>query len=122
MQLQVALSTTKAEYISLSSALQDGIPLIDLTKELWDKFNFDNIDVFCHAFEDNSGALENIKFPKMHPQTKHINICYHHFREHVKQGKIKLHTISTEDQVADMLTKPLPQNSLRKHWKSVLGM
>ena len=51
MQLQVALSTTKAEYISLSSALRDVITQMDLAKELWDKFNFDifcsNIDVFC---------------------------------------------------------------------------
>ena len=88
IQSQVVLSTTEAEYISLSSALQDVIPLMDMAKELWDKFDFDifcsNIDVFCHAFEDDSGALEIAKLPKMHPRTKHINICYHHFRERVR--------------------------------------
>ena len=91
---------------------------MDLAKKPWDKFNFDifcsNIDVFCHSFEDNSSALEIAKLPKMHPRTKHISICYHHFRERVRGGEIKLHAISTEDQVTDMLTKPLPQNSL---WK-----
>ena len=44
MQSQVALSTTEAEYISLSSALQDVIPPMDLAKALWDKFIF---DIFC---------------------------------------------------------------------------
>ena len=126
MQSQVALSTTEAEYISLSSALREVIPLMDLAKELRDKFNFDifcsEIDVFCHAFEDNLGALEIAKLPKMRPRTKHINICYHHFRERVRRGEIKLHAISTDDQVADMLTKPLPQNTLWKHRKSVIGM
>ena len=53
MQSKVALSTTKAEYIYLSSALWDVIPLMDLAKEQQDKFNFEivcsNIDG-CHAF------------------------------------------------------------------------
>ena len=68
-----------------------------------------NVDVFCHAFKNKSSALKLAKLPKMHPRTKHIINCYHHFRE-VRQGEKKLHTISTKDQVADMFTKPLPQN------------
>ena len=113
MQSQVALSATKAAYISLSFILQDVIQLRTFARELRDKLNFDifnsNIYVFCHAFEDNSIALEI------------ANICYFHLREHVRQGEIKLHATTAEDQVADMLNKPLPQNSLQKHKKSVLG-
>jgi hypothetical protein len=66
--------------------------------------------VYCKAFEDNSGALEIFRVPKMRPRTKHINLKYHHFREFVRLGKIHVYPISTKDQIAELLTKPLPQN------------
>ena len=70
--------------------------------------------VFCKAFEDNRGTLELAMVPKMRPRTKHINIKYHHFREHVRLGKITVLPIDTKDQVADLLTKPLIQNLFLK--------
>ena len=63
--------------------------------------------IFCKAFEDNSGALELAKSPKMRPHTKHSNLAYHHFREHVRLRIIQLFPISTEFQLADIFTKPL---------------
>jgi hypothetical protein len=71
--------------------------------------------VYCKVFEDNSGALELARMPKLRPRTKHINVCYHHFREHVRLGLITIHPVSTEDQIADILTKPLAQNAFCKH-------
>ncbi|KAL7489956.1 hypothetical protein ACHAW6_016111 [Cyclotella cf. meneghiniana] len=38
--------------------------------------------VYCKGFEDNIGALELACLPKLCPWAKHINACYHHFREH----------------------------------------
>jgi hypothetical protein len=60
----------------------------------WDAGPFDPSQprVFCKAFKDNSGALELAHLPKMRPQTKHINIKYHHFREHVRLGLIEQST------------------------------
>jgi hypothetical protein len=51
------------------------------------------------------------RLPKLCPRTKHINACYHHFCEHVRIGLIKILPVSTDDQTADILTKPLAQNS-----------
>jgi hypothetical protein len=59
--------------------------------------------VFCKAFEDNNGALEMARMPRMHPRTKHIYCVYHHFRSRVANGTITVHAISTEDQIADHL-------------------
>ena len=53
---------------------------------------------------------------------KHINICYHYFREYVRHGEIKVHAIDTNDQIADMLTKPVQQNLSVKHHKMLIGM
>jgi hypothetical protein len=71
--------------------------------------------VYCKVFEDNSGALKLARLPKLCPRTKHINICYHHFREHVGKGLVKIFPIDTKDQIADALTKPLTHNSFQRH-------
>jgi len=53
------------------------------------------------------GALNIATLPKIQPSNKYINIKYWHFRENLAQGKITIHPVSTKDQIADMLTKPL---------------
>ena len=74
--------------------------------------------IHCKAFEDNTGALELSLVPKMRPRTRHINNVYHHFRQIVRDGLIR---IGTEDQVADIFTKPLSLDVFMKHRKSFLG-
>jgi hypothetical protein len=79
LQSQVALSTTKAEYIAMSQSLHDTIQQdyqVICTKP----------HVYCKVFEDNSGALELARFPMLRPRTKHIDVCYHYFCEHVQKG------------------------------------
>ena len=71
--------------------------------------------VYCKVFEDNSGALELARLPKLRPRTKHINVCYHHFRKHVRKGLIKIFPIDTKEQIADALTKALAQNDFQCH-------
>jgi hypothetical protein len=77
--------------------------------------------VHCKAFEDNSGALEIARLPKIRPRTKHMNNTYHHFRDYVASGDIEVLPIDTEDQLADMLTKPLPNELFFKFRKLIMG-
>jgi hypothetical protein len=77
--------------------------------------------VYCKVFEDDSGALELARLPKLRPRTKHISVCYHHFREHVHSREIKIFLINTHDQVADTLTKALSQNMFQKHRRVMCG-
>ena len=75
--------------------------------------------VRCKAFEDNSGALQLARLPKMQPRTKHINIKYHHFREAVAQGRVTIEHMASKDQLGDALTKNLPRDlfvALRKRY------
>jgi hypothetical protein len=112
LQSQVALSTTEAEYIAMSQALRDVIPIMGLLQEMRER-KFQVIGtkpyVYCKVFEDNSGALELARLPKLHPCTKHINVCYHHFCEHVRKGLIKIFPNDTKEQITNTLTKPLAQ-------------
>jgi hypothetical protein len=51
---------------------------------------------------------KNIKnpFPKS-DKSKHIEIRYHYIRDMVQRGAVKLQYVSIDEQVADVLTKPL---------------
>ena len=77
--------------------------------------------VHSTVFEDNSGALELARLPKMRPRTNHINQAFHHFREHVERKDIIVNATPTDNQMPDILTKPLPEASFRKHRQSIMG-
>ncbi len=105
-------------------ALRDVIPIMNLLDEL--KTNDFQVIctkpyVYCKVFEDNSGALELAQLPKLRPRTKHINVCYHHFQEHVRKGLIKIFPVDTKNQIADTLTKALAQNDFTHHQKFMCG-
>ncbi len=77
--------------------------------------------VYCKLFEDNLGALELARLPKLHPRTKHINMCYHHFCKHVRKGLIKIFPLIQKDQIPDTLTKALAQNVFRHQYPYMCG-
>ena len=64
------------------------------------------ISIFC----DNTSAINISKNPVMHSKTKHIPIKFHFLREQVMFKVIKLEYIGTNDQIADIFTKPLPKS------------
>ena len=75
----------------------------------------------CAVFEDNNGALELATTPKMRPRTKHIAIKYHHFRQCIARGLIKIAKVDTAEQEADFITKPLAEVLLKYLRKKALG-
>ncbi|GJX17520.1 retrovirus-related pol polyprotein from transposon TNT 1-94 [Tanacetum coccineum] len=109
-QTALAISTTEAEYISAGKAYQQALwmkqALIDYD------INLDNIPVLC----DNKGAIDLSKNPVLHSRTKHIEIRHHFLRDNVQKRNISIEKVSSEDNIADILTKPLkrePFNLLR---------
>ena len=68
LQSQVALSTTEAEYIAMSMALCDIIPIMELLREMRER-NIEIVNaqpyIYCKVFEDNSGALELARLPRL---------------------------------------------------------
>ena len=116
LQSTIALSTTEAEYMALSMACREVIYLINLTGELHEEgveLICKQPEITCQLFEDNAGAIELAKLPKLHPRTKHLAIQYHHFRSWTVKGlndeepRIKINYISTGLQEADIMTKLL---------------
>ena len=124
LQPHISLSSCEAEYIGLSSALRETIPIINLIDEMKHyKLTVQSGDtrVHCKVFEDNIGALEMAREHKYRPRTKHMLIKYHHFRQYVDNKRISIHSVRTHDQRADVLTKPLNEGAFTKHRKSIMG-
>jgi hypothetical protein len=75
----------------------------------------------CTGFEDNEGAKAMATVPKMRPRTKHVNGRMHHFRGAVASGKLKIESIDTSDQLADIGTKPLAKDLFTRLRKEIMG-
>jgi Reverse transcriptase (RNA-dependent DNA polymerase) len=124
LQTEVAHSSTEAEYVALSQALRDCIPMIELLEEAASKgvpIAGSKPTFRCTVFEDNAGCVELANVPKMRPRTRHINLKYHHFREFVAKKKIQVKKVDGDDQLADQLTKPLPDEKFLYLRKGLLG-
>ena len=63
-------------------------------------------------------AIAQAKEPRSHQRLKHILRCFHLIREIVDIGEVKICKVSTNDNVADPLTKPLPQAKHESHIRS----
>ena len=61
----------------------------------------------CKVHEDNQLCIKMANSEKFTPRTKHIALKYHHFRSYVKKEEIEIEYCRTEDQKADLRTKPL---------------
>ena len=116
LQTEIALSTTESEYIALSQSLRDAIPLIGFLKEIQLVIpnSKETPTIHCSIFEDNKGCIDLVNTPRMRPRTKHIALKYHHFRSHVKNKLISIQHIETENQIADIFTKALPDPQFQK--------
>jgi hypothetical protein len=123
LQSVFALSTTEAEYVALSTALRDVIPLMDLLKEIQDRgYNVESTpSIRCKLFEDNSGAFEQAKTAKYRPRTRHVNAAFHHFRSYVAKGLIRIHSIRTDWQLGDTFTKQVSKDDFVKFRRLIFG-
>ena len=68
---------------------------------------------------DNNGAIAQAKEPRNHQKNKHVLRKFHLIREFVGRDEIKMCKIHTDLNVADPLTKALPQPKHEAHVKAM---
>ncbi|RDX69180.1 hypothetical protein CR513_51742, partial [Mucuna pruriens] len=106
-QAIVTLSTCEAEYVAATSCTCQAIWLRRLLKE----FNM-NQEESTKIHIDNKSAQILAKNSVFHERSKHIDTRYHFIRECIVKKEVELVHVKTQDQVADIFTKPLKsQNS-----------
>ena len=112
----IALSSCEAEYVSTTNAVQEGIWLRQIYADMIGQ-EVDSFDLNV----DNQGAIELAKNPVHHQRTKHIDIRYHYIRFCVEKEIVHLVYVPTNDNLADMFTKPMSTLKLRKFNPIVFG-
>jgi hypothetical protein len=112
-QPTVAVSTSEAEYMAAAAAVKEALWLGKLMCDLGMPQSAMRI------LGDNQAALKLLRNPITSLRSKHIDIVHHFARERVLRGEILFGYISTSEQMADVLTKPL---STAKHNKCTAAM
>lgn len=101
-QNTIARSSTEAEYRSVANASSELIWIASLLHELGIPFDKPPT-IYC----DNVGATYLCANPVFHSRMKHVALDYHFIRKQVQSGALRVVHVSTKDQLADVLTKPL---------------
>ncbi|GKF57346.1 hypothetical protein Tco_0170883 [Tanacetum coccineum] len=98
------ISSTEAEYIALSRCCAQ---ILWMRSQLTDYgFQFNKIPLYC----DNNSAIALCCNNVQHSRAKYIDVRYHFIKEQVENEIVELYFIRTEYQLADIFTKPLPQD------------
>ena len=71
---------------------------------------FKKVPLLC----DNESVIKLTNNLVQHERTKHIDVCHHFIRDHQQKGDISIESVGTEDQLADIFTKPLYENRFCK--------
>lgn len=100
----VARPPTEAEYRAVANTTSEVRWLCSLLFELGISIPSKPV-VYC----DNVGATYLCANPVFHSRMKHIALDYHFVRDHIQADVLCVAHISTKDQLADALTKPLPR-------------
>lgn len=104
LQKTVSTSSAEAEYMAISSTVKEIIWIQQVLQEITgNTVTMETPLLYC----DNQAAIAISKNDIHHDRTKHIDISHHFIRQKVKEQKLILEWISTKEQVADILTKPL---------------
>lgn len=114
-QISVALSSTEAEYIALSVATCEACWLRKVIMEINHNISLDPIKIF----EDNQSAIKVANNFDNNKRLKHVDIRYCFVNEKINDGIIDLCDISTENQTADIMTKPLGKTKFENFVKNL---
>jgi len=107
-QACVALSIVEAEYIATRHACAQSIWLKHQLMDYGVKL--EKVPLYC----DNTNAINLTKNTIHHSKTKHIEIRHHFISDHIQKGDIEIMFVKTENQLADLFTKPLARDRFNK--------
>ena len=112
----VTLSTAELKNVAACSASCEEIWLRKLLSDLFD-LQLDSTCIHC----DNHSCVKLSKNPVFHDKSKHNEIKYHYIRDMVQRGAMKLQYVATDEQIADVLTKPLARVKF-EYFREKLGV
>ncbi|OIT03526.1 retrovirus-related pol polyprotein from transposon tnt 1-94, partial [Nicotiana attenuata] len=105
-QRSVSRSSTEAEYRAVAATTSEVVWLKNLLRELHFPLS-SSPRILC----DNMSTTYICANPAFHSRMKHVEIDFHFVRQLVQSKALEVHHLHAADQVADILTKPLPSSA-----------
>jgi hypothetical protein len=109
-QSVIALSSTEAEYVSVTHSIQEGI---------WIRSSLEQVGFPEKSSTplkvDNNGAISLTSNGMNHSCSKHIDVKFHFIQSHVENGKFLPTYVKTAKNTADIFTKPLAHATFESH-------
>ena len=118
-QSVISLSSTEAEYIAMTEVVREILWLRNILKFLLTNGSFKMPATVIH--EDNNGCISVAAEPGRYLSVKHLCTKYFFVKEQITKGTISIKKVSTNEMVADALTKSLPQPQLY-HLRTRMGL
>lgn len=115
-QRVVTLSTTEAEFIAAASCTCQAVWLSRILEE-HGHVQCEATTVYC----DNTSSIKLSKNLVMHGRSQHIDVRFHFLRDLTRDGVVKMVHCHTQEQVADIMTKPLKLDVFLK-MRSLMGV
>jgi hypothetical protein len=114
--LFLSLSSSEAEYIDVTSTACQAVWLRRISEDMKQHKQEATI-IHC----DNQSTIAMTKNPMSHSCTRHIETRHHFIKELVDKGSIKMSYCGTDDQLADIFTKPIPSDKFIR-FRDMLGV
>ena len=118
MQEGTALGTSEAEYVLLLVVVKEVLFLRQVHEFMEPSMRVGAVNVF----EDNEGAIKLATNKHASRRTKHIDVKHHLVRDASDARKVRVAYVRSEDQHADLLTKPLDMQKFYKHARFILNV
>jgi hypothetical protein len=114
LQSKIATSTTHSEFLGEFNAVKEALFLRQVSEELWPVI-VPPEGISIHIKADNNGAIGLSAGTTPHSHTKHYDrMEVNYVQEQVQLQRVLLQKIPTEDNIADIFTKPLPESKFRR--------
>lgn len=123
-QTTVATSSTEAELVAATDCVKELAHMRNLITELFDSNTKNEMFVkegTLSLLLDNQGAIKLIQNGVNSKRTKHLDVKYHYIKERVERNLINIKFIGTDEQTADILTKPLQRVKFAYHKTKLMG-
>jgi len=109
---RVYVSSFGTEYASLSECVKQGVYLRALFTEMAEKtksqhFEWNPVQGPTQLYQDNKSVVYVTRNDSMKRKTRHVLVRHLHVKEAISNGEFKVDHVTTDNQKADFLTKPL---------------
>ncbi len=115
-QRSVTLSSSEAEYVSLSEGVKEVMFVVQVLESMKIKIAYPIV-----VRVDNIGAIFMSKNVTTTTRTKHVDVRYKYVNEYVEDGIVKVIFVKSEENEADVFTKNLGTELHNKHCTKLIG-